>query len=105
MSGCIRGDSDSGLNGVFDEGRAEALAVRTPSILSTEDFMILARVFISSKTSWDLSSTGQPRQVSQCRQHGTFETYPETEVQIAIVDCESRGLGSEAGRDMLLRYK
>ena len=101
MSGCMRGDSDSRLNGVFDEGRTEALAVRTPSILSTEDFMMLARVFISPKTSWDLSSTGQLRQASQRRQHGMFETYPETEAQIAIVDCESRGEGPEAGNDML----
>src|ERR1700761_7543277 len=33
MSGCMRGASDSRVNGVFDEGRTEELAVRAPSIL------------------------------------------------------------------------
>jgi|SRR6266702_391259 len=62
MLGCMRGASDSRLNGAFDEGKTKALALTTASILSTEDCMMLARVLSSAKTSWDiLSSRGQQR--------------------------------------------
>lgn len=30
-----------------------------------------------------------------------METYPELEVPIAVVDCASKGVGAETGRDML----
>ena len=89
MFGCMRGASDSKLKGVFDEGRTKALAVRTSSILSIEDCMMLARAFISAKTSWDaLLSTGQQRQTTRRWQHGMFEIYPERKESFGMVGCE-----------------
>ena len=51
MAGCMRGASDSKLNGDSGEGKVNELAVTTASICSTDDCIILARVFNSTKAS------------------------------------------------------
>jgi hypothetical protein len=49
----MRGASDSKLNGDSGEGKVNELAVTTASICSTDDCIILARVFSSAKASCD----------------------------------------------------
>jgi hypothetical protein len=51
MAGCMRGASDSRLNGESGEGKLKELAVTAASICSTDDCMILARVLNSAKAS------------------------------------------------------
>jgi len=53
MSGCMRGVSDSGLNGESEEGKAKELEATTASICSIDDCMMLARAFSSAKASFD----------------------------------------------------
>jgi hypothetical protein len=54
MPGCMRGASDSKLYGDSGEGKLKELAVTTCSICSTDDCMMLARLFNSIKASWEL---------------------------------------------------
>jgi hypothetical protein len=51
MAGCMRGTSDSGLNGESGEGKLKEFAVTAASICSTDDCMMLARAFISANAS------------------------------------------------------
>ena len=52
-AGCMRGASDSRLKVDSGEGKLNKLAVMTASICSTDDCMMLARVFNSAKASCD----------------------------------------------------
>jgi hypothetical protein len=51
MAGCMRGASDSKLNGESEEGKLKLLAVTAVSICSTDDCMMLARAFNSANAS------------------------------------------------------
>lgn len=53
MAGCMRGASDSKLNVESGEGMAKEFSVTTASICSTDDSMMLARVFRSAKAFCD----------------------------------------------------
>jgi len=51
MSECIRGISDSGLNGKYGEGKVKELALTVASICSIDDCMMPRRDFSSVKGS------------------------------------------------------
>ena len=51
MAGCMRGASDSKLNGESGEGKLKEFAVTAVSICSTDDCIMLARAFNSANAS------------------------------------------------------
>ena len=53
IAGCMRGASDSKLNGEFGEGKLKELVVTAASICSTDDCMMLMRAFNSANASCD----------------------------------------------------
>jgi hypothetical protein len=51
MAGCMRGASDSKLNGESGDGKLKELAVTAASICSTDDCMMLERALRSANAS------------------------------------------------------
>jgi len=67
MSGCMRGASDSRLNGAFGEGKLKELAATAVSSCSIDDCMMLLRAFNSAKAFFESLQT---RGTVKLLQHG-----------------------------------
>lgn len=97
MPGCMRGASDSRLYGDSGEGKVKELAVTTCSICSIDDCMMLARLFNSTKASWEVLCDRVT--VKQFNIDGTCGTYLAVEGSgMDVVDREGKEIGSETQR-------
>jgi hypothetical protein len=93
MAGCMRGASDSRLNGESGEGKAKELAAVTASICSTEDCIMLARVFNSAKASCD---TLRQRRQQHFIINGIYGKNLVVEgCTVDTANCADKGIGFE----------
>ena len=98
MAGCMRGASDSRLNGDSGDGKRSEWVVTTVSICSIDDCIMLARVFNSAKESCEAL---QRRALSDTSTStGAYWTYLALECwAVDVAGCEDMGAGSEMEKD------
>ena len=107
MAGCMRGASDSKVKVDSGEGKLNELAVMTASICSTDDCMMLARVFNSAKASCEVLKRALSNTFSI---DGILVTYLAVEGwMVDFVGGEDKGVRPETDEDIVdggvaLRY-
>ena len=100
MAGCMRGASDSKVKVDSGEGKLNELAVTTASICSTDDCMMLARVFNSTNASCEVL---RRRALSiTFSVDGVLATYLAVEGwMVDIAGCGDKGVGSGTDKDIV----
>ena len=100
MAGCMRGASDSKVKVDSGEGKLNELAVMTASICSTDDCIMLARVFNSTKASCEALRRGASSNTFSI--DGVLVTYLAVEGwMVDFAGCGDKGVRPEIDKDIV----